>query len=104
MKKDRIYRGVVPSEKDGWERVEKFECGDGIRWLVFRQAQPHSDEWVTLKMVAEDGAPKKASYWLTLNERTGQFGFARDYAMMREHRPSAHAKFEAVILSLQGKM
>lgn len=98
-KKIKFYRGQIPSADHGWNQVARLKCEDGFHWLVFEQRQGHSDSWVTIKLVAEDRAPRKANYWLALNRRTGQFGFARDFALMREHRPILHARFSEVLQS-----
>lgn len=97
MAKERIYTGKIPDASDGWEHIAKLVCDEGISWMVFEKAQEHSQDWCTYKVIAESGAPRKASYWLVRNVETRQIGFARDYAIMRSTRPSLHVKVERVL-------
>jgi hypothetical protein len=71
---------------------------DGTEWCVFIKPQNHSDEWFTVKIVANGRAPYKANYWLVTNINTGQIGYARDYAVMRENRPSLHDYVELILI------
>lgn len=80
----------------GWTRIgEAME--DGVRWLVFEGRQEHSDDWRTFKVCADGMAERKANYWLVKNTRTGQLGYSRDMAMMRETRPGLHDQVEKII-------
>jgi hypothetical protein len=92
----RTYFGLVPNLNDGWKQIDKYVDHDGIEWLVFRRPQEHTPDWSTYKVVSNGRAANKANYWLVRNDRTGQIGFARDYASMRENRPKLHEKIEKI--------
>jgi hypothetical protein len=89
------YMGKVPSGEDGWCELGEVE-DDGVTWGVFVKKQAHTEDWVTLKVAAKGRAYRKANYWLVKNFKTGQIGFCRDFATMRQHRPELHQKVEAV--------
>jgi hypothetical protein len=93
----KIYAGNHPDTIQGWEVIARLEDENGLLWFVYRKPQDHSDEWITYKIVAEAKAFKKANYWLARNRVTGQIGFARDFAMMRSHRPLLHKSVERVL-------
>lgn len=94
--KTRIYKGQIPDQSEGWQFLSATKC-DGITWEVYEKSQAHSDHWKTYKVIAPDGAPHKAAYWVARNSSTGQIGFARDIAIMRDKRPDLHAKVEAIL-------
>jgi hypothetical protein len=85
----RKYVGNPPDIGNGWEMIGRIEA-DGEKWIMFRQAQDHSPNWANYKIVADGVVEKKANYWLARNDQTGQIGFSRDFAMMREYRPALH--------------
>jgi hypothetical protein len=91
----KSYWGKVPEADDGWKMVESV-VSEGTRWMVFEQPQAHTDEWFNYKIVADGKVQRKANYWLARSKRTGQIGFTRDYALLREHRPEVHAKVESM--------
>lgn len=59
--------------------------------------QEHSNEWATYKICSVGRAPKKANYWTALNEVTGQIGFTKDIASMRENRKGLYAKVTGIM-------
>ena len=85
------YAGRHPSASDGWEQIGAFEG-----WKVYTKGQAHTDEWITCKVVADGRVERKANYWLTKNIKTGQCGFARDLAIMKNHRPELHQFVEGL--------
>jgi hypothetical protein len=90
----KSYRGNPPDTSEGWRRVRSCFDAEKIEWRVFAKPQPHTNDWLTFKIVANGHAPRKANYWVVLNTMTGQIGYTRDFATMREHRPELHAKIE----------
>jgi hypothetical protein len=66
-------------------------------WLVFKKDQDHSDEWATYKICANGKAKGKGNYW-AVRKNTGQIGYARDMAQMREYRPKLHAFVEKIMI------
>ncbi len=95
----RNYLGRIPESSEGWRQVG--QCFDeDIEWMVFCKSQDHTPEWKTFKVVANGRALTKANYWLAMNVANGKVGFARDYALMREHRPSLHTKIERIFKRL----
>lgn len=91
----KSYAGRVPNHNEGWRLVGKVY--EEVDWLVFRKEQAHSQEWATYKVVADGKATNKANYWLVRNDLTKQIGFARDFVLLREHRPKVHEYVENVI-------
>ena len=92
---ERSYRGNAPDPDLGWVMIRKIGIGDEL-WMIFRQAQAHSPDWANYKIVSTGLVKRKANYWLARNDATGQIGFSRDFAMMREHRPRLHTMVERV--------
>ena len=92
-----IHKGNIPDLGKGWHQAGCCVDGDKVSWIVFRREQAHSSEWVYYKIVADGKAKNKANYWLAKNEATGQIGFSRDFAVMRENRPELHNKVEAIM-------
>jgi hypothetical protein len=90
-RKERIYKGSIPDKKDGWERVAACSDRDGTEWVLCRKEQSHDSTWATYKLCVNGQAPRKANYWFARNEETGQIGFSRDLAILREYRPYLHA-------------
>lgn len=82
--------------QEGWKRIGEVES-DGVLWLVFEGHQGHSDDWRTFKVCADGMATRKANYWLAKNIRTGQIGYSRDMAMMRETREELHRAVEKIL-------
>jgi len=98
----KMYAGKMPEADKGWTHVGTCNDSDGVEWLVFERPQEHTPDWMTYKIAANGRARGKANYWLVRNGLTGQIGFARDYARMREDRPELHAQVEAAF-KLAGK-
>jgi hypothetical protein len=96
----KSYKGQIPDASEGW-RIAGTVDHDG-EWIVFKKRQEHSPEWVTYKIVANGKAINKANYWLARNEITGQIGFARDFVLLREHRPKIHKYVEDIIFRKNG--
>jgi len=96
----KTYLGQVPNLAEGWQLIEKYQDDEGVTWLVFRKAQEHTPDWSTYKVAAEGRAPNKANYWLVRNDKTGQIGLAKDFALMRKTRPQLHAQIERVFKRL----
>lgn len=94
----KSYKGRIPDASEGWEMVGKVEH-EG-EWLVFKKRQEHSPDWVTYKIVANGKSINKANYWLARNDSTGQIGFARDFVLLREHRPKVHQYVENVVFAI----
>lgn len=94
----KTYAGKIPDSNEGWEMVGRIEQ-DG-EWLVFKKRQAHSSDWATYKVVANGKAINKANYWLARNDSTGQIGFARDFVLLREHRPKVHKYVEQIVFNL----
>ena len=92
----KMYVGNIPQPEEGWRQMGQCNDADDVQWLIFGKAQDHSTEWMTIKIVANGRARHKANYWLAKNIETGQIGFARDYAHMRDSRPELHANVEAI--------
>lgn len=90
------YKGNPPDAEKGWEEIGAYVV-DGDRWAIYRRQQQHSEEWADYKIAADGVVEGKANYWLARNDATGQIGFSRDYAMMRETRPVLHAAVEYCI-------
>ena len=93
----RMYAGKMPDADAGWEHVGTCRGADGMEWLVFSKSQEHAPDWLTYKIVANGRAANKANYWLVRNASTGQIGFARDFAVMRDTRPELHEQVESII-------
>ena len=107
----RMYSGNFPELGDsGWEMVCEFNVSqDGssskdrnaVTWILFIQRQEHSDDWVNVKVAANGMVERKANYWLAKNLRTGQIGFSRDYAIMRETNEKLHEAVEIKLAELK---
>lgn len=88
--KARSYKGNPPPKSEGWWHYDcTTDIGDA-EWDIFCRRQEHSDEWVTFKICAEGRVPRKANYWTARNIETGQMGFTKDMAAMKEHRPELY--------------
>ena len=99
----KMYAGKVPSTEENWSHIETVvDPSDKTKWMVFSKAQEHTPDWVTYKIVANGRAENKANYWLVRNLTTGQLGFARDFAIMREKRPALHAQVESILKQVGG--
>ena len=92
--------GQVPNLDDGWTKIAQCLDDDAVNWLVFRRRQEHTPDWSTYKVVADGRAANKANYWMVRNDKTGQIGFIRDFASMKENRPKLHSKIERVFYAL----
>jgi hypothetical protein len=92
----KMYKGNPPDLAEGWEKIGECKDGEGVTWLMFRKPQDHDDEWSTYKICAKGAARSKGNYW-AVRKDTGQLGFARDMASMREHRPELHAFVERMM-------
>ena len=84
------YRGNIPDQDQGWDLFVELADGDGVRWLVYQQDQRNTLDWATIKVVADGWAEGKANYWFVWNRHTGQIGYIRDLAIMRENKPHLH--------------
>lgn len=94
------YQGKIPSTDNGWEFDKTFEAY-GIEWLMYIKPQPHSDDWVTCKIVANGKATGKANYWFVFNMSENRVGFSRDLMVMQNTRP---VLFSMIIERLHGKL
>lgn len=93
----KMYRGKDPDTEAGeWVKIGLAQH-EGLNWGVFMKGQSHSDEWSTFKVCADGRAERKANYWVTKNMKTGQIGYPRDWAIMRDTRPELHGKVENII-------
>lgn len=92
----KMYMGNMPDISEGWDEMAKCRDKDSVEWMLFRKKQDHNQDWWTIKIVANGRASSKANYWLAINVKTGEIGFARDYVYMRENRPELHAQVEAI--------
>lgn len=102
-KMGKMYAGKVPSSDEAWKHIQTvLDPSDQTNWMVFSKAQEHTADWITYKIVAKGRAQNKANYWLVRNSTTGQIGFARDFAIMRETRPSLHAQVESILKQVGG--
>ena len=96
----KTYIGKEPNTDDGeWTKIG-FAKLEGLNWGVFMKEQCHSDEWVTFKVCADGRAKMKANYWVTKNLKTGQIGYPRDWAIMKDTRPNLHEDVERIISGL----
>jgi len=94
----KMYAGKVPSTEEAWSRIKTVvDPSDKSKWMVFSKSQAHTPDWMTYKVVADGRAEGKANYWFVRNSTTGQLGFAKDFAIMREKRPSLHSQIESVL-------
>ena len=98
----KSYRGNLPEIGEGWRRIGSCSDADKIEWCVYAKPQQHSSDWMTIKIAANGYATQKANNWVVMNIRTGQIGYARDFATMREHRPDLHAKIEELFSEFKG--
>ena len=87
------YKGNDPDESKGWVLCATLKVGEK-EWRVWEQRQKHSSEWVNYKICVNGRAQRKANYWVARNNATGQIGYARDFAMMRENRKNLWEKVE----------
>ena len=81
---ERTYFGNHESEETGWIRIGDVGKCDGVRWVIYRKAQPTSDEWDYIKVVADGRVPRKANYWLSWNGT--RFGMGGDFSKLAQHR------------------
>lgn len=95
IKMEKLYAGKPPIG-DEWRFVSDVKS-EGIDWNLYKKDQPHDPHWKTYKICAVGKAPRKANYWLARNDETGQIGFAKDYAIMRDKRPDLHEQIEKVL-------
>lgn len=87
--------GNVPDLTEGWRAIHHTtDPHDKSQWTVFSRPQQQSADWETVKIIATERVTGKANFWLVKNIRTGQIGYARDYAMLRQQRPELHARIE----------
>lgn len=96
----KSYAGKHPDLEDGWFLVGTPIDKDGVQWAFYAKKQAHTPDWITCKVCAQERAENKANYWMVKNLRTGQIGFAKDFAIMRDTRPDLHAKIEFLIEGL----
>jgi len=82
----KMQKGRIPSKDDGWQ----FDCelDDGqMKWSLYLKPQDSSSVWITLKLVANGKAERKANYWPCYNIQENRFGFGRDILALAQHRP-----------------
>lgn len=91
----KLYAGKEP-EGEGWKLVSVCKS-EGVDWNVYRKGQDHDPKWGTYKVCAIGKAARKANYWFVRNDATGQIGFAKDYAIMRDTRPQLHEQIEELL-------
>lgn len=91
----KLYAGKQP-EGEEWKLISMCQS-DGVEWNVYRKEQDHDPKWGTYKICAIGKAPRKANYWFVRNDSTGQIGFAKDYAIMRDTRPQLHEQVEELL-------
>ena len=86
-------------ESDDWKNCGYWvdEENNNIEWFVFFKHQEHNNDWVTYKVVANGRVPSKANYWFVMNKKTGNFGFAKDLAVMAGNRPNLHMNIMRII-------
>ena len=99
----KSYQGKMPEAEDGW-LVASSVKHDGVEWIVCYKRQPHSDDWINIKVCANGRASGKANYWFTRNQMTGQIGFSRDLSIMREHKPDLHARVEKIVSDISNSI
>lgn len=92
----RSFKGQVPSAHEGWEFRHRLTAEDGD-WAIYQQSQAHSQDWVTIKVVALQRVPGKANYWCAYNKQARRIGFARDLMVMREYRPDLFDKVDTLM-------
>jgi hypothetical protein len=99
----KMYAGKVPTPNEDWRLLKTVpNPSDKTSWMVFCKPQEHTQDWVTYKIVANGRAQHKANYWFVRNSSTGQIGFAKDFAIMRETRPDLHAQVESLLKQVGG--
>ena len=81
---ERAYFGNHESEETGWIKLGDVEEGHGLKWTLYRKAQPTSDEWDYIKVVAYGRVAKKANYWLSWNG--SRFATGGDFMKLAQHR------------------
>lgn len=97
----KMYAGKVPNTEEAWSRIKTVvDPSDKSKWMVFSKSQAHTPDWMTYKVVADGRAEGKANYWFVRNSATGQLGFAKDLAIMRETRPALHSQIESFFKSV----
>ena len=99
MRAAKNHRGRLPSYSEGWAQFGSHDDDDGVNWLMFNRAQPNQD-WLTIKIVANGKALRKANYWLTVNLVDGRIAFNRDQLHMRLYREGLAAKVNDAIQEL----
>jgi hypothetical protein len=76
----RMYQGNDPGLD--WECMEILEEG-GTEWYLYRR-EGASDDWQSMKLVAQGKALRKANYWFGWNgKRTNN---SRDWMTLGGHR------------------
>jgi len=78
---DKMYKGGLPRAR-GWEKIGVIE--QDVRWLLFVKDDADND-WVSVKVVADGRAPKKANYWLGWNG--SRFSWRTDMVSLVQQRP-----------------
>ena len=99
MRTVRTHRGRPPSAADGWVQFGSHE-DDGVDWLLFSRPQKHTQDWLTIKVVANGKALRKANYWLTVNLMNGKIAFSRDQLQMMLYREGLVEKVGESIKSI----
>ena len=99
MRAAKNHRGRLPSYSEGWAQFGSHDDDDGVNWLMFNRAQPNQD-WLTIKIVANGKALRKANYWLTVNLMNGKIAFSRDQLQMMLYREGLVEKVGESIKSI----
>ena len=92
----KTYSGNIPHGSQ-WSIVGTCKDSDMTKWLIFRATQEHSQEWVTVKVVAHGRAQNKANYWFGENLKTGSISSTRDMQNMQKNRPHLYAQVVAIL-------
>jgi hypothetical protein len=84
----KLYKGKHPGE-DGefhaWKQIGLLEQ-EGVDWVIYERCQLNTQEWLDIRVVAKDGAPRKASYWMQWSLDKERFGRSRDAGVMVDNR------------------
>lgn len=83
-----------PERNDPWVVfLENVRYDD--EWWVCSKKPQESNHFCTVKIAAEESAPRKANYWMSWN---GSYLFGRDAGIMKNTRPDL---YDAVIAALK---
>lgn len=88
MAKDRIWKGNAPSPLSGWIRSLDLGVVDGAHWITYHRESYAG--WINIKLIAPDGAPTKANYWLSWHPTQGRLSRVSDARILQENRSALH--------------